>query len=85
MRKNIFGTHLCGSVYSNGYKCEHLLYANKQGMIHGKKDLKYGYVYCTADGKCRSLGCVAAFTGNSPTFCPKRKEIEENDKQRAFN
>lgn len=65
-------THLCGSVYDKNKTCPHLLYADGHGMKYGKKELKPYYVYCTVGGKCRSLGCVASFTGNSPKWCPKK-------------
>lgn len=71
-------THLCGSVYSScsdQERCEHLIYAAKQGQKHGKKTLQQYNVYCIAEGRCRSLGNVASFTGNSPTWCPRRKEL----------
>lgn len=68
-----YGTHLCGSVYNANDRCENLLYVSQPDTMCGSKKLKLYYVYCTADGKCRSLGCVASFTGNSPTWCPKRK------------
>ena len=43
--------HLCGSPYGGEEeKCEHLLYATKEGQTHGKKGLKRYYVYCTAEG-----------------------------------
>lgn len=72
-------THLCGSVYDKKNACENLLYADKADMTAGKKPLKQYYAYCTAEGKCRSLGCVATFTGCSPKWCPKRKESEANE------
>lgn len=75
----IYGTHLCGSMYDKSCQYEHLLYANHPGMTYGKKELKLYYAYCTANGKCRSLGCVATFTGNSPTWCPKR-QLEKDEK-----
>lgn len=71
--KNIPDTHLCGYVRTDNH-CEHLLYADEPGMTVGKKQLQLYYVYCTSEGRCRSLGCIASFTGNSPTWCPKRKE-----------
>lgn len=72
-------THLCGSVYGKKSRCEHLLYADEENMVVGKKRLNLYYVYCTAEGRCRSMGCLASFTGNSPVWCPKRKEKENND------
>lgn len=73
---DIGGTHLCGSLYNKDKRCEHLLYATEPDMKSGKKLLKQYYVYCTADGHCRSLGKAASWTGNSPTWCPKRKAME---------
>lgn len=74
-------THLCGSIYG-AYpgldRCEHLNYVTEEGQMHGKKPLRRYHVYCTAGGRCRSMGCVASFTGNSPTWCPKRKEMEQH-------
>lgn len=72
-------THLCGSVYDKKAdgRCPNLLYVDKPGMI--KKPLKLYYVYCLAEGRCRSLGCVSNFTGNSPTWCPRRKEQERHE------
>lgn len=66
-------THLCGNIYDNSNQCEHLVYAMKDDMSVEKKKLKKYYVYCTAGGKCRSLGFAPGFTGNSPISCPKRK------------
>lgn len=78
--------HQCGNIYisSSGSKtspdrCPFLLYVEKPGMMHGKKSLKLYYAYCLAEGRCRSLGCVSNFTGNSPTWCPRRKEKERHE------
>lgn len=68
-------THLCGSMYGDN-KCEHLMYATEKGQTYGKKPLKQYYVYCTSEGKCRGMGCAALWTGNSPKWCPKRRELE---------
>lgn len=68
-------THFCGNIYG-GKKCENLLYASKKGMKVGKRELQLYYVYCTADGRCRSMGCAASWTGNLPKWCPKRRELE---------
>lgn len=79
---NPFSTHLCGPYHIEDKRCPHLLYADKADMKHGNKLLKQFYVYCTANGRCRSLGCVATFTGNSPTWCPRRKEsLPMNEKK----
>ncbi|MBR4657315.1 MAG: hypothetical protein IKO68_12310 [Oscillospiraceae bacterium] len=69
-------THLCGNYYNKNAdgRCPDLVYANKDGLTHGRKPLKKYSVYCTAEGRCRCLGNIASFTGNSPTWCPKRKE-----------
>ncbi len=74
-------THLCGSVYDAkaADRCPNLLYVDKPGKNHGKKPLKLYHAYCTANGRCRSLGCVSSFTGNSPTWCPRRKELEHHE------
>ena len=70
-------THLCGSLYEkHGPKCPHLLYATEKDQMYGKKKLNQYYVYCTAEGKCRSMGCAALWTGNSSKWCPKRRETE---------
>ena len=69
--------HLCGSVYGDGERCEHLLYVTEDGVTRGKRTLQKYYVYCTAAGRCRSMGCVGSWTGNSPTWCVKRKLKEE--------
>lgn len=74
-------SHLCGSYHKKETQCEHFLYADKPDMIHGKKKLNQYYAYCTAGGKCRSLGCVASFTGNSPTWCPKRQAKNKKNKK----
>ena len=81
-----FGNHLCGNIYARSSHsttspdcCPNLLYVDKPGMMHGKKLLKLYYAYCLAEGRCRSLGCVSNFTGNSPTWCPKRKEMEAHE------
>lgn len=70
--------HYCGSIYgASGFdKCPALLYVTEKGTMHGKRELTPYTVYCTAEGRCRSLGCVAGFTGNSPTWCPVRKRVE---------
>ena len=78
-----WANHLCGNIYATGSgaitspdRCPNLLYVDKPGMMHGKKPLKLYNAYCLAEGRCRSLGCVSNFTGNSPTWCPRRKEME---------
>ncbi len=78
-----WANHLCGNIYvttsgsgNTPDRCPNLLYADKPGMMHGKKPLKHYNAYCLAEGRCRSLGCVSNFTGNSPTWCPRRKELE---------
>ena len=73
--------HLCGSIYglSGLDKCPSLLYVTKKGTMHGKRELGLYNVYCTAEGRCRSLGNVGSFTGNSPTFCPIRRQMEEKE------
>lgn len=68
-----FENHLCGRYSDKETHCEHFLYADKPDMTFGKKSLNQYYAYCTAGGRCRSLGCVASWTGNSPTWCPKRQ------------
>ena len=71
-------THLCGSVYGNdSERCPYLLYPTKKDQKHGDKPLKQYSVYCTVDNRCRSLGNAGSFTGNSPTWCPKRKALAE--------
>ena len=74
------GTHLCGSVYNqkDASRCPSLNYVTEDGQKHGKRPLQKYNVYCMAEGRCRSLGNVATFTGNSPTWCPRRKELEQN-------
>ena len=67
-------THLCGDYHTAKNRCEHLLYVNTDDAVFGKKKLQKYYLYCTAGEKCRSLGCVASFTGNSPVWCPKRQK-----------
>lgn len=79
----IYGTHLCGNYYKENERCEHMLYADKPGMTFGKKQLKQYYVYCTAGGRCRQLGSAATFTGNSPTWCPKRVKQEASKPDEA--
>lgn len=71
-------THLCGPIYDKkaAGRCPSLLLADTPGMKHGNKTLKLYDIYCTAEGRCRSLGNLASFTGNSPTWCPVRKELE---------
>lgn len=69
----IYGTHLCGDYYKKDEHCEHILYATPNNNEHKGKRLNLYYVYCTAENRCRSLGCSASFTGNSPTWCPKRR------------
>ena len=49
-------------------------------ILAGKKKLQQYYAYCTAEGRCRSLGCVASFTGNSPTWCIKRQALNKSNK-----
>ena len=71
-------THLGGSIYSSD-RCEHLLYATEKGQTHGKKALQQYFVYCTAEHRCRSMGCAASWTGCSPKWCPKRKALESKE------
>ena len=76
MQKQPPSTHLCGSIYgADSERCPHLLYATKKDQKHRNKPLKQYNVYCTAEDRCRSLGCAASFTGNSPVWCPKRKAL----------
>lgn len=75
MNNKALDTHLCGSIYGEN-RCKYLVYPTSDNETVGKKVLKKFYVYCTAEGRCRSMGCVASFTGNSPTWCPKRRELE---------
>lgn len=65
-------THLCGGIYGDK-RCEHLLYVKESGQTHGKKVLQQYYVYCTAGGRCRSMGCAASWTGCSPNGAPRDK------------
>lgn len=73
-------THLCGDLY--GEQCEHLLYVTDSVKavsvrVNGRKrDLQKYFVYCLAEGRCRSMGCAASWTGFSPKWCPKRKALE---------
>lgn len=71
-------THLCGGIYGDK-RCEHLLYVKESGQTHGKKVLQQYYVYCTAGGRCRSMGCTASWTGCSPKWCPKRQALESKE------
>lgn len=75
------GTHLCGSLYDANDRCEHLLYIIQSDTIRNGRPLKQFYAYCTANGRCRSLGCAASFTGNSPTWCPKRQAMQHEEKE----
>ena len=72
MSKNAVNTHLCGGLYSDT-RCEYLMYITEKGVLYSKKQLKQFYIYCTSEGKCRSMGCSASWTGNSPKWCPKRR------------
>lgn len=65
-------THLCGDFY--GEHCEFLLQANNDTIINGKK-LDSWCPYCTSENKVRKIGSAGMWTGLSPKFCPKRKEI----------
>ena len=76
------GIHLCGDYHGRNDHCEYILYADKVAEHKGKELLPY-YVYCTAEGKCRSMGCAASFTGNSPRWCPKRQALEQRAEQDA--
>lgn len=71
-------THLCGGIYGDK-RCEHLLYVKESGQTHGKIVLQQYYVYCTAGGRCRSMGCAASWTGCSPKWCPKRQALESKE------
>lgn len=68
--------HLCGSPYNAEKACEHLLYAANDEQMAGKKKLQKYCVYCTAEGKTRTIGFMSTWTGCSPKWCPKRKELE---------
>lgn len=73
-------THLCGSAYGSADKrCEYLLYASNGVEQIGKKKLQQYHVYCTSEGKVRTMGCMASWTGCSPKWCPKRKAMEEKE------
>lgn len=73
-------THLCGgSVYFEGH-CEHLLEPTEDTVINGKKVTKYD-IYCTSENKVRKIGTGGLWTGLSPKFCPKRKALEQNNRE----
>lgn len=76
-------THLCGNLYAagntgaDGVCCPHLVYVTDKDSVSPKgKKLKQFDVYCMAEGRCRSMGCAASWTGCSPTWCPRRRAKE---------
>ena len=76
-------THLCGNLYAagntdaSGVCCPHLVYVTDKDSVSPKgKKLRQFDVYCMAEGRCRSMGCAASWTGCSPTWCPRRREQE---------
>ena len=65
-------THLCNPY--NGEQCPMFFRTDEHGGTAGAKQLKPFYCYCKANGRCRSLGGLASWTGNSPTWCPRRRK-----------
>ncbi|MDE6728733.1 MAG: ParB/RepB/Spo0J family partition protein [Oscillospiraceae bacterium] len=71
-------THLCGDLYSKQH-CEYLIQADEDTVLSGKK-LDSWCPYCTSENKVRKIGSAGMWTGLSPKFCPKRKALEQNNK-----
>lgn len=74
--ENWVNNHLCGGIYDEKGQCEFLLFVQEDNVTYKKKKLKKYNIYCLSEDRCRSLGAASYFTGNSPKFCPKRKERE---------
>lgn len=78
--------HYCGSAYdTDGSRCPNLYYHTGET---GEKDsasgrpMKQYYVYCRRDGRLRSLGCIATWTGITPKDCPIRQKAEAQANER---
>lgn len=66
-------THLC-QVYGKD-DCEYFLQADNEKTVLNGKTLDPCSYYCTSENKVRKIGSGGTWTGLSPKFCPKRKEI----------
>lgn len=70
-------THLCRRLYKDD--CEYFLQTGSiETVLDGHKLAKCCY-YCTSENKVRKIGSGGSWTGLSPKFCPKRRELEENN------
>lgn len=66
-------THLC-QVYGKN-DCEYFLQTDNEETVLNGKTLDPCSYYCTSENKIRKIGSGGTWTGLSPKFCPKRKEI----------
>ena len=66
-------THLC-QVYGKD-DCEYFLQADNEKTVLNGKTLDPCSYYCTSENKVRKIGSGGTWTGLSPKFCPKRKEL----------
>ncbi len=66
-------THLC-QVYGKD-DCEYFLQTDNEETVLNGKTLDPCSYYCTSENKVRKIGSGGTWTGLSPKFCPKRKEI----------
>lgn len=73
-------THLCGT-YRGQEPCAYLFRTYEAGELRttpgGRaRKLEPYCFYCWSEGKFRKIGSAAAWTGNSPKWCPKRMAKE---------
>ena len=74
MTEQNLSIYLCGSIYREEGRCEHLLYCEKEGQTYEGKTLQKYSIYCTAEGKCKKIKEASMWTGCSPKWCKKRRE-----------
>lgn len=66
-------THLCNKFGKD--PCEYFLQTDNEKTVLNGKTLAPCSYYCTSENKVRKIGSGGTWTGLSPKFCPKRKEI----------
>lgn len=73
--------YLCGNYHAE--HCEFLFTSEKNTVLNGKK-LGVYCAYCTSENKIRKINHISLWSGISPKFCPKRKQIEEDKMARKL-
>ena len=67
----------CGTIYGDSSDtCPYLRYVVDNETYFKNRKLKKFDVYCIAEGRCRSMGNAASWTGRAPKWCRQRREQE---------